>query len=432
MLVRCRRSGFRHAVPAAFPDWGLSGPPLLGQILPMAGLLPIFQMALARLWLVRYFTILGKWAVVGMELYYKNADVLVTNDYYDSELLVISFSPLVDEKHSPDQASGFGRSFFQSRKISCIYVIPTWNHWYQYEYIEDAINLISLFCKNFKKVVVYGVSMGGYAALKYANYLYCSDVISISPQAVVTGEVSNFDKRFSNFWEKIEFRSDAWLSERNQPMNTTVIYDKHHNLDNRHAEIISSNIRHAKMLSLTFTGHEVFAVLNEAGILSDFIFALINGKSDHADLIRLYRKNRSKSGVTWMYAAQNSAVHGRIVSAGKLYQKSVDVIEWRKQNGLNIDQAKARMTLMEYVAYCLKNKKFDNFLDIYKRFSGNKIIKVDLSTKYLECCLHTKDKALFLSALKACEQAGTERGGVVKDIVSKAIQTNLVSEADLA
>jgi len=367
-----------------------------------------------------------------MELYYKNADVIVTNDYYDSELLVISFSPLVDEKHSPNQDSGFGRNFFQSRKISCIYVIPTWNHWYQYEYVKDAIDLIRLFCKKFKKVVVYGVSMGGYAALKYSNYLECSDVISISPQAAVTGEKAEFDKRFSQFWEKIEFKSDAWLSEANQPMNTTVIYDRHHDLDNRHAEIVSSNIRHAKMVSLTFSGHEVFAVLNEAGILSDFIFSLINSNSDHAQLLNLYRKNRYKSGVTWMYAAQNSALRGRLTSAGRLYRKSVEVIEWRKKEGLTIDQAKARMTLMEYVAYCFKNNHYKDFINIYQKFSANKIIKVDLSLKYLECGLKLNDKTVFLAAFKAYKESGKEIVGTAKQLIGKAITANLITEADVS
>lgn len=392
----------------------------------------IWFRTLAAVQPVRYFTILREQVALGMELYYKNADVIVTNDYYDSELLVISFSPLVDEKHSPNQESGFGRNFFQSRKISCIYVIPTWNHWYQYEYVKDAIELIRLVSRKFKKVVVYGVSMGGYAALKYGNYLECSDIISISPQAVITGEQADFDKRFSQFWEKIEFKSDAWLSEANQPMNTTVIYDRHHDLDNRHAEIVSTNIRHAKMVSLTFSGHEVFAVLNEAGILSDFIFSLINSNSDLPQLLTLYRKSRHRSGVTWMYAAQNSALRGRLTSAGRLYRKSVEVIEWRKKKGLTIDQAKARMTLMEYVAHCFKNNRYKEFLDTYEKFSENKIIKVDLSVKYLECGLNCNDKAIFLAALKAYKDSGKEIVGAAKHLIRKAVDTNLITQAELS
>lgn len=367
-----------------------------------------------------------------MELYYKNNDVLVTNDFFDSELLVISFSPLVDEKQEPTIESGFGRSFFQSRKISSIYVIPTWNHWYQYEYIKDALDIIRLVSKSFKKIVIYGVSMGGYAALKYSNYLGSSSVISISPQAVITGDQSEFDKRFSKFWEKIEFKSDSWLSETNHPINTTVFYDRYHDLDNEHAEIISRNVRYAKMIGLPFSGHEVFAVLNESGILSDFIYSLINGSADHVSLLRLYRKNRHKSGVTWMYAAQNSLARGRVQAGLALYRKSVDVIEWRKQEGLNIDSAKAKMTLMAYVTYCLKQGNFEDFLDVYKRFSDNKIIKIDLHIKYFEYCVLRKDKDNFLAAYKVYKSSGRDNASPVKELVAAAINKKLVSQADLA
>jgi pimeloyl-ACP methyl ester carboxylesterase len=366
-----------------------------------------------------------------MELYYKNNDVIVSSDFYDSELLVVSFSPLVDEKHIPTKDNGFGRVFFQNRKISCVYIIPIWNHWYQYEYIGDAIDIIRLFARNFKKVVIYGVSMGGYAALKYANYLGSSGVISISPQAVITGTQSEFDKRFSRFWDKIEFKSDSWTSETNHPINTMVLYDKYHVEDNGHAKIISRNIKHAKMVGLPFSGHEVFAVLNEAGILSDFIFALINGKADHFELLRLYRKNRHKSGVAWMYAAQNSFFRGRSNLAGRLYRKAVDVIEWRKSNGLNVDLPKARMTLMAYVVYCFKVGDFEAFLDIYSRFSDNKIIEVDLSIKRLEYYVLRNDKEGFLAALKTYKKEGREIVGAVESITVIAIDKNLVSEADL-
>lgn len=142
--------------------------------------------------------------------------------------------------------------------------------------------------------------------IKYANYLNSSAVISISPQAAIAGDQSEFDKMFSKFWDKIGYKSDAWLFESNQPINTTVFYDKYHALDNGHAEIISRNIKHAKMIGLPFSRHEVFAVLNESGIPSDFIYSLMNGSADYVQLFRLYRNNRH----TWMYAAQNSLARG--------------------------------------------------------------------------------------------------------------------------
>jgi len=366
-----------------------------------------------------------------MEIYYKNDHVMISNDFYDDELLVVSFSPLVDEKQPASAEYGFGKTFFQSKKISCIYVIPTWNHWYQYEYIKDAINIIKAVGASFKSIIIYGVSMGGYAALKYADYLHATNVISISPQAVLAPPQADFDPRFSQFWEKIEYKSDSWLLEKTHPIKTTVFFDRHHDLDNRHAQLISRNLQHCQMVSLPFSGHEVFAVLNESGILSDFIFAMINKDSPISELLRLYRKNRHKSGVAWMYAAQNSMLRGRTYTAGKLYRHSVKVIEWRKQKGLTIDQAKARMTVMEYVAHCFKTGDYSGFLETYNVFSNNKIIKIDLSVKYLEYCLCSDDKDSFLSSLKELKSKGRNKEAAVNRITARAIRQKLVSETDL-
>ncbi|WP_346832795.1 hypothetical protein ABDX87_10440 [Pseudomonas abietaniphila] len=356
---------------------------------------------------------------------------MISNDFYDKKLLVISLSPLVDEKQNATIENGFGRSFFQSKRISCIYIIPTWNHWYQFEYVKDALNIIKAMTSNFDKVVIYGVSMGAYAALKYADFLNATNVISISPQAVISAPYADFDNRFSQFWEKIEYKSDSWLQEKHPPIETTVFYDRLHDLDNRHAQLIARNMKHCQMVSLPLSGHEVFAVLNESGILSEFIFSLIYKTTPIAKLLRTYRQNRSKSGVPWMYAAQISMSRGRKLIAGRLYRRSIEVIESRKKNGLTIDQAKARMTVMEYVAFCFKTNDFTGFSKLYSAFSNNKIIKIDLSAKQLEYCLHVNDREQFIASLKHFKDTGRGHDATVNRLTAAAIRQGLVSETDL-
>lgn len=138
-----------------------------------------------------------------MELYYNDEHVVLSSSYHSKKILVISFSPLIDENRNMGKDDGFGVKFFESNEISAIFVIPKWNHWYQYEYIESALKILKSYISRFDKVVLYGVSMGGYGVLKYANYLEASSVISISPQAVLSGSKSKFDNRFSQFWEKL-------------------------------------------------------------------------------------------------------------------------------------------------------------------------------------------------------------------------------------
>jgi pimeloyl-ACP methyl ester carboxylesterase len=366
-----------------------------------------------------------------MELYYNDEHVVLSSKNYNKEILVISFSPLIDESRNMGKDDGFGVKFFESNQISAIYVIPKWNHWYQYEYVETALKILKPYIAKFDKVVLYGVSMGGYGVLKYANYLEASSVISISPQAALTGPRSTFDKRFGQFWEKIDHVSDDWLYEKEFPLNTAVLYDKYHAQDNEHAQIILSHVRHAKAIHLPFSGHEVFAVLNESGILSKFILALIESHTNYSALLNSYRKVRGESGITWMYAAINSQNRGRHATAAKLFQRSIATIEWRKESGLNIDKAKARMTVMAFVGHCIKSGRLDSFFEMYSKFSDNKIIEIDLDDKYLEGLFISGEKEAFIATYEKLKLQDRVASRNIRNLIRKAVAANFVSASEL-
>lgn len=367
-----------------------------------------------------------------MELYYNDEHVVLSSRYHNKKTLVISFSPLIDENRSMGKDDGFGVKFFESNEISAIYVIPKWNHWYQYEYIESTLKILKCYIAKFERIVLYGVSMGGYGVLKYANYLEASSVISISPQAVLNGHKSRFDKRFSQFWDKIDHISDDWLYEKAFPLNTAILYDKYHEQDNAHAQIILDHVKHAKSIHLPFSGHEVFAVLNESGILSKFILALIESNSDYPSLLGAYRSVRGKSGITWMYAALNSQSRGRHESASKLFEKSIDVIQWRKRSGLTIDKAKARMTVMAFVSYCLESRRLDSLFKLYSDFADNSIIEIDLDDKYLEALFLSDQKEIFITTYKKFQAKGKTPSRNAKNLIRRAIDSHFLTPSDLA
>lgn len=367
-----------------------------------------------------------------MELYYNDEHVVLSSSYHNNKTLVISFSPLIDENRNMGKDDGFGVKFFESNEISAIYVIPKWNHWYQYEYIESAIKILKTYIARFDKIVLYGVSMGGYGVLKYANYLEASSVISISPQAVLSGTKSEFDKRFSQFWERIDHISDDWLYEKSFPLNTAILYDRYHAQDNSHAQIILDHIKHAKSIHLPFSGHEVFAVLNESGILSKFILALIEAHTSYPSLLQIYRKVRAESGITWMYAALNSQSRGRHRTASRLFDESIEVIQWRKKSGLNIDKAKARMTVMAFVAHCIETGRLDSLFELYSKFADNNIIEIDLDDKYLEGLFLSGQKEMFIKTFKRFEMQGKAVSRNTKNLVRKAVESKFLSTSDLA
>src|SRR5690606_2946301 len=99
----------------------------------------------------------------GTELY--RSDTLCVRAFpgRDRSRWFITFDHLREEP-SLDRA-GFGEEFFRTRGISLVTVIGSGNDWYQYPDIERALDVTRRSLAGARARIVYGSSMGGYAAV---------------------------------------------------------------------------------------------------------------------------------------------------------------------------------------------------------------------------------------------------------------------------
>ena len=194
---------------------------------------------------------------------------------HGSAIVVITFQSLVDA-HEPPRG-GFGEAFLDENGFDAIHVISRSNAWYQYADMPAALAAIAAAAGAATRVT-YGLSMGAYAAVRFARDLQADRAIAISPQYSIDPRAVPFEKRWSEFGAKIPFLWDWPPPDAGTGPEVAAIYDPH-NLDIRHVALIAAHhpVRH---IPVPYGGHPVTALLSEAGLLSGLILDLIRGTHD--------------------------------------------------------------------------------------------------------------------------------------------------------
>ena len=204
----------------------------------------------------------------------------------------ISFSSFTDEPRL--DRPGFGESFLRDRSIDAILVINRTNVWYQYPELPEALRVIRDFTEHYPLVFTYGSSMGGYAAIRFAEAVGATTAIAISPQYSVSPQVVPFDKRWRAIARRIDFCQERAYpgSERIEPL---VFYDPK-DADARHFELILQAYPRTTGVRLWHAGHPAGAYLSDTGVLTTAIAAVLDGQFDAPAFERTARARRRMSG----------------------------------------------------------------------------------------------------------------------------------------
>lgn len=304
-----------------------------------------------------------------MDVLFENEHIIICSQFFDKNRVVLSFCPLIGEGQVMTKESGFGYKLFNKSQISAIYFIPKWNSFYQPHYLQSGLDIVSDLIKEFKEVVMYGVSMGAYAAVRYSAYFNADRAIAFCPVLFLTRERGNFDRRYVVHLDKVENLSDTWIDTRHQKPELIILYDKQHYPDYEHIDKFAiHNASNLKKFHIGLSAHSSFGLLNESGILSEVSKKLILSpfKDVESELKQLIRTNRAKSFVPWMIAAVHSSVRGRQVSAAYFYDKALSTVKHRKQNALMVDGTNLNLLAISACAFYLQHRLFDKFIYFYE------------------------------------------------------------------
>jgi|GEM_PF-336369 len=252
---------------------------------------------------------------------FEGRDIRVVARLFDEDKkdLVITFT---GRAASPPVEKGFGEAYLIKRRVSAIHFISNDNHWWQTP--EPAEAIAEMHRRGLlgpdRRITLYGSSMGGYAALILSGLIKPRRIVLFSPQFSIDPKRVPFEKRWRAYAAKLSFDHDDMAAGIDHEAEIKAVYDPFFKPDRQHIQLIEQ-IRPVDHVHVRFAGHNTARALEELGIITRVIDALLFRESGERELVDLYRESRHASTLYWYGLSQVLSEHGH--HAGSTFAAAV-------------------------------------------------------------------------------------------------------------
>jgi len=275
--------------------------------------------------------------MVAVEELFRSEDLLVRRVAgFGGPLCYVTFASYTDDRTL--DRPGFGEEHFRARRIDAIHVLSRENRWYQHPELLDALAAVAAATAGYERVIAYGSSMGGFAALHYGATCGSTIGLALSPQYSVDPAIAPFDRRWPEDIARIVFRRDVGL-----PTLPTqyVAYDPFEAHDRRHYDLFAS---HSPTIGLPVPhgGHPVGSYLLETEMLRALLERIEGGDLDPRAYARELRRRRRRSGHYFYTLALRVPLHRprqKVALARLAVETHGDNPLYRSQLGSALDAA---------------------------------------------------------------------------------------------
>jgi hypothetical protein len=209
----------------------------------------------------------------------------------DGRRQVVTFDSY-HEPHGLDRP-GFGEAFFRSEGVTAIHVLSHGNDWFQTSEMHGVIQIICEASAGVERLLAYGSSMGGYAALRFAGPVGAHTALALSPQYSIDPRKVPFETRWAPDQRRIRFREEVDGRIIAAP-RMILAYDPMIEADRRHAELFAAATP-VTLLPLPRGGHPVGGFLNDVKLLRALVFDALDGHLDPSAFLREAHARRSGS-----------------------------------------------------------------------------------------------------------------------------------------
>lgn len=210
-----------------------------------------------------------------------------------NEILVITFYPVgfVNER-AMREAEPWGLRFLSRYGTSILGVKPAKADWYRGAGLHRFFRSDEFadFAKGFDRVILYGGSMGAFAALVFSQAVANAEVIALSPQSTLDPALVPWDQRFPDA-ASLDWTGDfADAAALRHVQKLHIAFDPLDPCDRRHAARIPSENRID--ILLPFLGHASPVWLTKLGLLQDLVGQILARTFDQAAFRQLLKRRR--------------------------------------------------------------------------------------------------------------------------------------------
>lgn len=212
------------------------------------------------------------------------------------DVLVVSFENLDDARQDSTSRLPWGMDFLSSRGWSVLGIMAHGHTWYRDLALTDFFDRLARegFFARFRRVVFYGVSMGGFASTAYASACPGADVITVNPQATLSRKVTlGWENRFKPAWSRdFEGRYGYGPDGVRDASRVWLFYDPTNMADSIHATLYTGeNIRKIRCRHM---GHGMLTTWRHMGVLSSITSGCIEGTISEVQIYR-HLKTRTRT-----------------------------------------------------------------------------------------------------------------------------------------
>ncbi|WP_155931544.1 hypothetical protein [Methylopila sp. 73B] len=209
------------------------------------------------------------------------------------DYLLITFNDAADALKT-DGRSFWGQALVEKNGVATIGVVTTEKNWYAPSAMEEVAARLKPILARYPKVLCYGNSMGGYAAIRFSKLLGATHVLAIVPQAGIDPSVvTPFDRRYTTHFGK---GGGGMIEPGHVAGKVWIVYDPLYSHDSGHAKLLKKAAPDARMIRVPLRGHGVIHLTRGSRStlkLFDAVFA-----DRYLDVVRMYRRRKRAS---WVY-----------------------------------------------------------------------------------------------------------------------------------
>lgn len=263
---------------------------------------------------------------------------------FSDRFCVVTFDSYTDDRTLERQ--GFGETYFASIGVDAIHVLQRNNRWYAHPEMTELCRAVHSRVQGYGRVITYGSSMGGYAAIRFGAVVGAQEALALSPQFSINPAVARFEKRWVEA-ELVDFSAERQSSDR-FVARSTIAYDPR-NLDARHVELYRDRTE-VVPVAFPYAGHPCSGFLQQVQMLKPLVEEVLFERLDPPTFTaEAHRRRRQSPDYFMTIARHNRSLRRREQLAARavaLSQHHPDVVAkhawWLAEAG---DLATARATL---------------------------------------------------------------------------------------
>jgi hypothetical protein len=253
---------------------------------------------------------------------------------HGSDTLIVAFANAPRARHSTERAAYWGSDFLYKRRLDHISLHGRPETWFRSDivrnFLTDHTDL------PYTRILTYGVSKGGSAALWLAGAARATDVFALVPQVFYDARVlaRGDDRWFSasyHDWPEAELRASLGAVQR-----ITLLTDTRNGFERAHLnDLIATQPLCPRVVDMRYAGHDCAAMLGRQRGLAR-LFDLVLAADQITDLRPITELRKSEAGyyrnlLASRRVASSLLLHGAVMAAAQA--RGIDPMSARMDSG---------------------------------------------------------------------------------------------------